>query len=246
MNATNKASFSNSLHFGQPDANGVRELMMHDMPLGMTAHPLRQESLADAARECAEDFEERRKNTFDCHLPKVHPIKLTPAMKRNVLLGILGTSKKEASRFIECQYTLNILLRACASLYDEMVALYDPLTDPSFKQAVKNAEKAVTRLLNACGDALHLEEDRTTFVNDSGRTKDDECQWTFQQCADWLTDRVRMLITYGMVMNADEWRLNELDTKLNDVIPDEYVDRCQEAMYKSIRDLALGITPSKR
>lgn len=246
MEATNKTTVANSLHFGEPDARGSRELMMGDMPLGMTAHPALQTNLADAARECVENFEKRSKEKFNGKLPKVHPIKLTPKMQRNIILGILGQNKEEASRFIECQYTLNILLRACGTLYDEMVALYDPLTDPSFKQAIKNAEKTVTRLLTACMDALHLDEDRAKFINDRGRTADDECQWTFQQCADWIAERTRTIVTYGMVMNSDEWRLREIDQVLARVFCMEYVDKCQEAMYESIRNLANGTTPNKQ
>lgn len=234
------------LHYGSPDAGGARELMIGDMPLGMTAGPQLQDSLYKAAKSCVDDFEKKSGQKIGHNLPSVRPIKLTPKMQRNIILGILGTNKEEASRFIECQYTLNILLRACGTLYDEMVTLYDPLTDPSFKQAVKNAEKAVTRLLEVCADALHLDEDRATFINDRGRTKDDETQWTFQQCGDWIAERARMLITYGMVMNADEWRLRELDTRLNQVICMEYVDRCQDAMYEAIRNLASGVEPNKK
>jgi hypothetical protein len=234
------------LHYGSPDAGGARELMMDDMPLGMTAGPQLQDSLYKAAKSCVDDFEKKSKLKTGHNLPSVRPIKLTPRMQRNIILGILGTNKEESARFIECQYALNILLRACGTLYDEMVTLYDPLTDPSFKQAIKNAEKTVTRLLTACMDALHLDEDRARFINDRGRTADDECQWTFQQCADWIAERTRTIVTYGMVMNSDEWRLREIDQVLARVFCMEYVDRCQEAMYESIRNLANGTTPNKQ
>ena len=217
--------------------DGHKALYVGDISTGITAHSLLADSLLTQAERVKARYEDELHKKRVQAFPRVRPVKLTPKMRRNILLGLLGQNKEESAKFIECQYTLNILLRACGILYDEMVGLYDEMTDPAFKQAVKNAEKCMVRLLDACRDALHLEEDRVTFVNDRGRTKDDEAQWTFHECAEWLQERVRMLVTYGMVMNSDEWRLKEVDNVLERVMSAEHIDRCREAMHDSIRRL---------
>lgn len=176
------------------------------------------------------------------HIHKRYKLHLNDECKHSVRLAWLACDETRAARYIETCYALNIMLRGVGLLYDDMIDLFDGINSQAIKQMYVDAEKAVAKVLDAAQTALCIDEEKTMLVNDKGRTKNDQTQHTFECLAQWLIERVILLIPHATIFadKSGDWRLSEFDKKLEDIMPSELLEKQRKTAAEGFKKIILA------
>lgn len=161
-------------------------------------------------------------------------IKLDAKARKTILFHAMSLDKERSVKFNEDLHTLVVVIKMMGMLYDDLCYFFDELTPQAIKQTMKNAEKDVTKLLDSVSHFYEM-RGQTEVVASGGRTLDDFYATKMNGIAEMLRERVSLICNH--IFETDEmWRMEELDKKLNDVLPEEYVNKRRDELYEGTLD----------
>lgn len=143
--------------------------------------------------------------------------------KRNMQVKAMELDPDRCWMFFEQLLMLNYALHMMADSFDELEDLFSAGVDASTKQIFKNAQRDVNKLLDS-------------FLNSQIQgTADDYC--IVSSKALYIKARIMPLIAYVMSnedLGEHQWRLNELDKVLDNIMPDSYIEDARKYISNRI------------
>lgn len=200
----------------EPQGNGMYNLYIqtNERRLIIGAYPDMESALKAKEKSYKMLEVELPKKGLQVHRTK--PIKLP--LKKEMQAAAMALSPERASAFRENLIMIGYSLHILTDSFDELCSFFGAVLNESVRNHYRNAEKQITALM----DAVYQSE----IMGDTAGFMD------VHTAAMAIKERLQVILTYCL---EEEWRIKEIEKAIDNVTPDEWVEKQRQTIGNEIR-----------